>query len=348
MNILIDTSPLHNGHAGRGIGRYTFELLKALRAVPSSHQFFTSDDAPSHVDLIHYPFFDLFFPTLPQQKKAPTIVTIHDVIPLVFPVHYKAGVKGTISLYRQKLALRSVAEVITDSECSKRDIVLKLGVRSDHVHAIPLAIGDDFIRPPQAFLYDVKKKYGLPKHFLLYVGDINYNKNLPFLLSVVAKIPTLHLVMVGRAMNNTVIPEGKAIHDTISQFDLSSRVTLLDSVDGEHELEAILSLADAYIQPSLYEGFGLPVLEAMRMRTPVICSRGGSLPEVAGDAAVYFHPHDQSECERVIREVLRMSEEERSRMVRKGVAQVEKFSWATTAKQTISVYEKVFEQRRKR
>lgn len=343
MNIFIDTSPLMNGHAGRGIGRYTQELVKALRDSGSSHTFFTSDDHPEHIDLIHYPFFDLFFPTLPLKKSVPTVVTIHDVIPLIFPSQYRPGLRGTISFIRQRLSLRNVREVITDSQCSKRDIVSKLHVSSDHVYAIPLAIGDDFIRPSQALLYDVKKKYGLPKHFVLYVGDINYNKNLVFLISVIAKIPGLNLVMVGKAMLNTDIPEGKAIQDAIDQFNLASRVKRLDSVSASGELEAILSLATLYIQPSLYEGFGLPVLEAMRMKTPVVSSKGGSLPEVAGDAALYFHPRDLGECEHVIREALRMSESERAALVKKGLAQVERFSWATTAQETIAVYEKAFE-----
>lgn len=344
MNILIDTTPLTNGSAIRGIGRYTAELLRALKDNASPHQIFTTDTVENQaVDIVHYPFFDLFFPTLPIGKRAKTIVTIHDVIPLLFPLHYPKGVKGSLNFWRQKFALRSVSHIITDSESSKRDIVDHLHIRSDKISVVYLAASPDIKKPSQGVLDSVRKKYGLPRNFALYVGDINYNKNLPFLLNVISKIPKLTLVLVGRAMNNQSIPEGKAIHRTIARLGLEKRVRIIDSLEGDsvEELASIYSLASFYIQPSLYEGFGLPVLEAMQCKTPIVCARAGSLPEVAGDAAVYFHPMEVDDCRQAIEKVLRYSDKQLQTMIKKGIEQAATFSWEKTARETIKVYEKV-------
>ncbi|MBP9699666.1 glycosyltransferase family 4 protein [Candidatus Woesebacteria bacterium] len=344
MNILIDTTPLSNGSAIRGIGRYTAELLRALINNPASHRIYTPDTVENQgVDIVHYPFFDLFFPTLPIGKRARTIVTIHDVIPLLFPKHYPRGIKGTLNFWKQKFALRSVSHIITDSESSKRDIVDHLHVRSDKISVVYLAASPDIKKPSQGILDSVRKKYSLPRNFALFVGDINYNKNLPFLLNVISKIPKLTLVLVGRAMNNQAIPEGKAIHHTIAKLGLEKRVLIIDTLGGDsvEELSSIYSLASFYIQPSLYEGFGLPILEAMQCKTPIVCSRAGSLPEVAGEAAVYFHPMEVDDCRQAIEKVLRYSDKQLQSMVKKGVEQAARFSWEKTAKETIKVYEKV-------
>ncbi len=344
MNILIDTSPLQNESSIRGIGRYTKELLSSLRTIKSPHTFYTNEDvADTSIDLIHYPFFDFFFPTLPFFKKAKTVVTIHDVIPLLFPKHYPRGIRGTINLFRQKLALRGVAHVITDSESSKRDIIDHLHIKPENISVVYLAANEAIKKPVQSVQDEVRKRYSLPKNFALYVGDINYNKNLPFLIRSVKKIPKLSLVLVGKAMNNTAIPEGRAIHKTISLLGMEKRVKLIDSVSGDasSDLSSMYSLATVYVQPSLYEGFGLPVLEAMQCRTPVVCARAGSLPEVAGDAASYFHPMDEEDCANAIQKVLRFSQKQRSTAVRKGVDQAAKFSWKKVATQTLSVYESI-------
>lgn len=344
MNILIDTTPLLNGSSHRGIGRYTSELLRALLQNPSSHQIYTRETIQDHrVDIVHYPFFDLFFSSLPIGKRAKTVVTIHDVIPLLFPLHYPKGIKGTLRFWKQKFALRSVSHIITDSESSKRDIVDHLHVKSDKISVVYLAASPEIRKPTQSVLDTVRKKYSLPKHFALYVGDINYNKNLPFLLNVVSKIPKLNLVLVGRSMNNQSIPEGRAIQQSISRLGLEKRVLIIDSLQGDsvEELSGVYSLASFYIQPSLYEGFGLPVLEAMQCKTPIVCSRAGSLPEVAGEAAVYFHPMEVDDCRQAIEKVMRYSDKQLQAMVKKGVEQAAKFSWERTAKETIKAYEKV-------
>lgn len=342
MNILIDTRPLQNESAVRGIGRYTRELVRSLTSLKTTHRFVTKIEPGMRVDLVHYPYFDFFFPTLPILKPHPTIVTIHDVIPLIFAKHYPRGIRGNIKLLYQRLSLMNVAAVITDSQCSKRDIHQYLHVAHEKITAIPLAASQDIKRPPVTYIREVLKKYALPNEYLLYVGDIGYNKNLPFLLSVLKSMPNVHFVMVGRQVNNTAISEGKQIDSVIAQFGLENRVLRLNTIDTSNNLElcALYAGAKAYIQPSLYEGFGLPVLEAMQCKTPVISSVGGSLPEVCGKAAIYFHPREEQECRAAIEKVWQLSKSERTSLIEVGVQQAESFSWERTAKETLTVYEK--------
>lgn len=341
MNILIDTSPLRNKNALRGVGRYTKELVNALRALPTQHTFYTSDDRPASVDLIHYPFFDLFFPTLPLVKKTKTVVTIHDVIPLIFPRHYPVGIKGRIGFLYQILSLRSISHVITDSACSKRDLNDQLKLSGDRVTSIPLAASSEFAKQTNSVVEAVRRKYNIPKNYVLYVGDINYNKNLPFLIRVMAQIPDITLVLVGNAVQDIHIPEGKAIHDAIEQQGSEKYVRLVTNVETQDDLIALYSGARVYVQPSLYEGFGLPVVEAMRCRVPVVSSCGGSLAEVVGDAGVQFNPTDSVGCEAAIRKALRLDDEQRAKVIKKAYEYSEKFSWERVAQETLGVYDNV-------
>jgi glycosyltransferase involved in cell wall biosynthesis len=341
MNVLIDTSPLKNQSAVRGIGRYTRELVQALRLLPTSHHFFTSEDKAERIQLIHYPYFDFFFATLPFLRPAKTVVTIHDTIPLIFPKHYPRGVKGTLRFLRQKIALKTVAHVITDSHNSKRDIHEHLKVPLDKITPVPLASSPDIVHQHISVVEEMRKKYSIPRKYLLYVGDINYSKNIPFLLRVMKALPAVTLVMVGKQLKNTSIPEGKEIESLLYELNIEERVIRLTDVSDSHELSALYTGAHAYIQPSLYEGFGLPVLEAMQCKTLVVCSLGGSLPEIAGEAAIYFHPHKEDECIQAIKKVLRFTPIQRNALVRKGVERAASYSWERTARETLDIYERI-------
>lgn len=341
MDILIDTTPLKTASGIRGIGRYVFELVAALRKLNTEHHFYTTDNRPAVFDIIHYPFFDLFFPTLPIFKKKPTIVTIHDVIPLVFPKHHPVGIRGRLSFIRQSLALKSVSWIITDSHASKRDIVEKLKIDPEKVAVVPLGASENFHKRAQSQVDETRKKYDVPKNYVLYVGDINYNKNLPFLISVMGRIQNVSLVLVGKAVNNAAIPEGQAIQRAITEAKNHKFVKLLDKVDSQEDLARLYSGAKAYVQPSLYEGFGLPVIEAMRCKVPVVSSLGGSLPEIVGEMGFLFHPRDPHECENAIRKALRLSPTARAELVKKAYDYSMQFNWERTARETIVVYEKV-------
>ena len=196
------TTPLSSGHAARGVGFYTKNLLSELKLLASGSNFeieeIKSTTITGNYDIIHYPFFDLFFPSLPLFKPTRTVVTIHDVIPLEFPHRFPPGVKGRINLIRQKISLLNVNRVITDSYASVKGIRKHLRYPHAKIKLVYLAPASHF-RPIQdnRLLAQVKKKYHLPDKFVLYVGDINWNKNLPGLAKACQKLK-IPLVIVGK------------------------------------------------------------------------------------------------------------------------------------------------------
>lgn len=343
MKVLIDTSPLSSEHAVRGVGMYTRFLSEALERHKGIEVFRSGlDQTVPRADVIHYPFFDLFFPTLPFLKRRPTVVTIHDVIPLIFPAAYPPGKRGTLAHTRQKMSLKTVAAVITDSNASKNDIVQHLGVPEEKVHVVYLA-ANPFLTPitGQA-LRSARRRLKLPARYILYVGDINYNKNLPQLIKALKFLPDdVKLVCVGKNFVPQEIPEWQAIEAQVALSNVEERVVFRSDIlsDDYASLSALYSAALCYVQPSLYEGFGLPVLEAMRCKTPVVATRNSSLTEIGG-SVVEFVETDAEDMAKGIRNVLSLSAVKRKALVTKAAQWQESFTWDTTAKETIAVYER--------
>ena len=346
LKVLLDTLPLGTGHAARGIGSYTRSLLEELEKDTDLVVFRSSlsdEQEQDKPDVIHYPFFDLFYSTLPLVKRGPTVVTVHDVIPLRYPEHYKPGIKGKIRLAKQKVALSSVDAVITDSESSKRDIANFLAVPEKKIHVIYLAANKELEPQSEYAVTKVRKKYSLPKNYLLFVGDINYNKNIPQLIKTLKYLPEkIHLVCVGKNFYPQPIPEWQWVEQQIALSNVEDRVHFLTDilVEATDELSALYSGALSYIQPSLYEGFGLPVLEAMRCKTPVIASNVSSLPEVAGDHAVLVEPTAEA-FSQAAQEILNWSKTKRQKLLSAASAWQKSFSWKKTAEETKKVYTKV-------
>ena len=344
ITVLMDTLPLGTGHAARGIGSYTRNLLEQLEDTRDLTILRSSSvtDSSNKPDIIHYPFFDLFFNTLPLIKTAKTVVTIHDVIPLVYPEHYRPGLKGKLRFQLQKLSLKTVSAVLTDSEHSKKDIISYLGVPEDKIHVVYLAANPELEPVSEYAVTKLRKKYSLPKQYLLYVGDINYNKNIPQLIKTLKFLPeSVHLVCVGKNFQPQDIPEWHWVEQQTALSNVSERIHFLPSilVDAADELSALYSGALAYIQPSLYEGFGLPVLEAMRCKTPVISSNRSSLPEVAGAEAMLVEPTAEAFAAAVL-EVMEWSMTKREKIVSSASRWQRTFSWKKTAQQTHEVYQK--------
>ncbi len=344
MKVLINVQPLSSGHAIRGVGMYTRFLTQALEQQPDIEVLRSSlVDKPGKVDVVHYPFFDLFFPTLPVVKLAKTVVTIHDVIPLIFPDHYPMGKKGKLAFAHQKLALKTVAGIITDSHASKRDIVDHLGVSEDKVFVVPLA-ANPFLQPvTDKELSSAKRKLKLPKNYILYVGDINYNKNVPQLIKALKFLPdNIKLVCVGKNFVEQDIPEWQAIEAQLALSDVADRVKFYTEIlsDDYQSLSAIYSGALAYVQPSLYEGFGLPLLEAMRCKAPVVAARNSSLIEV-GDEVVEFTDNTAEDIARGVNQVLELSKSARATMIAKALKWEQEFTWKKTAQETIQAYKTI-------
>ena len=170
MNITIDSSPLHNDHKHRGIGYYTKYLIESLRQYEPTHVYtlFTRKESiPKDADIVHYPYFDPFFLTLPIQKSKPIVVTVHDLIPIVYARHFPAGLVGRTKWLLQRTALQGADVVITDSEASKHDIVAHCGLPDTTVHVIPLAssAGYHVVRRRDA-LDTTRIKYQLTPEFI--------------------------------------------------------------------------------------------------------------------------------------------------------------------------------------
>jgi len=309
-----------------------------------SLQLIKQGEVPRDVDLVHYPYFDLFFLTLPLRKLKPTVVTIHDVIPLLFPERYPRGVKGWLKFQVQKQSLRGVRAVITDSENSREDIVKYLNFRKEKIFVVPLAPGEEFrILKSNLFLFRIKEKYQLPERFVLYVGDVNWNKNVEGLIKAFAKSkiqdPNLKLILVGKAFEDKNLKETNSLLQSIKELNLINQVKILGYVPTS-DLVGIYNLATVYCQPSFYEGFGLSVLEAMACGCPVVAAKTASLPEICGKAAVMV---DAGEIGKISEGLIKVIGDHklRRKLIQEGLKQVKKFSWEKVARQTIDVYRRV-------
>lgn len=361
MRIAIDKSSFQTDHRVRGVGFYTERLIKALQKVDKRNQyiFFTRGEKIPKCDLLHYPYFDLFSLTLPFVKSVKTVVTVHDLTPLVFPDKFPKGAKGWIRYQIQRQSLRGVNAIITDSKNSKKDIVKFIGFPEAKIHVVPLASDEEFRKletrskklEARNQMLKVRSKYGLPEKFVLYVGDVNWNKNIQGLIKAFHKLKfqssnlkttaqNLKLALVGKAFLDETLPEVQKILQLFKILKCGKDVLRLGFVPTE-DLVAIYNLAAVYVQPSFYEGFGLPVLEAMACGTPVVCANTSSLPEVGGKAGVYVDPYDVNDIARGISEVLHYNDTYHCGKVEEGLKQASKFSWEKTARETIRVYEKV-------
>lgn len=343
IKIGYNTSPLKNGHKIRGIGNYTQNLLDELQKRSKLQIVPFENNPPQNVDVIHYPYFDLFFRSLPSNSNINRVVTIHDVIPLVFPKHFPVGIRGSINLFLQKKALKNVEAVICDSKTSKNDIIQKLSYPSDKIHVVYLAAGSVFRKIEDlSQLNKIAAKFNLPKEFILYVGDVNWNKNLKNLLSAV-KIANCSLVMVGKSLADLNIPQSKEIDKQIKKLNIEKNIIKTGETGyiQSEDLAALYNLAKATISPSFYEGFGLSVLESMACGTPVICSDNSSLAEITGGLASYCNPDSSSDIAEKINNILKSSNLKTVTTSQTLINHASKFSWKKVAEETIKVYESI-------
>lgn len=345
MKVLINLKPLRSGSKTRGVGVYTRELLASLKKNYKDDQFIPTakDHHNNQASVVHFPYFDPFFRTLPVTQDIPTVVTVHDLIPLKFPNHFPRGIRGSINLFFQKRALKKVNHIITDSKSSKNDIIKILSIPKEQISVVPLASSLPSLKPTQSQTQKTKKKYNLPEKYILYVGDINWNKNVLGLIKEYSNSSTnASLVLVGKAIaTKSSIPEKMAIDDAIKNSSKKDKIHIIGYTSTEDH-SAIYGLATLYVQPSFYEGFGLPILEAMQLSCPVLSSDRGSLKEVAGDAAEYFNPHKRGALAKSIDAILANSKL-RGKLTKKGLNQVKKFTWTKAAQATYDVYRQVIQ-----
>lgn len=337
MKIHIAQKDLHSFSAVRGIGVYTRELLRAL------HKHYPADEISlgelSHAnppDVIHYPYFDPFAHTLRPSGKIPFVLTIHDLIPLRFKDHFPAGIRGKIAWIQQQRAARQARHIITDSHASKADIIKFLDITPDHITVIPLG-PNHTAAVNKKLAAKIAGEYNLPPKYILYVGDINWNKNVIGLIKAfdTLKDKHIHLVLVGKVFGDQPnIPEYHQIQQAIKLSHKPSQIMRIGFVPTHH-LSVLYAKATLYVQPSWYEGFGLPILEAMKFGCPVLSSNKGSLPEVGGDAVEYCDPSDLS---RALIGLLKKPSRLKQ-LKEQGIQRAKLFTWGKVALATHQVYE---------
>lgn len=340
MKVGIDISALHKFNKGRGIGFYTDNLVKSLKKYTDTNiEIIESENSHRGFDVIHYPFFDFFKPSL-KVRNIPTVVTIHDTIPLLFPKSYPPGIKGRFNLFRQKQSLKKVKAVITDSKTSTADVIRVLNIPRQKVSTVYLASSDNFRKIPEAEIKKITSKFNLPDKFLLYTGGINWNKNL--LNQTEAALNSgLDIVYVGGGFhnrNNLNHPELASFKKFLEKYGRHPKTHLLGFVSDD-ELVALMNKSFALLFVSFYEGFGLPILEAQSCKSPVITSNNSSMKEVAGNGAILVNPENISEITEAINSL--HNEETRKKLINEGLRNISNFSWEKTAKETLRIYNEV-------
>lgn len=349
FKIAIDVSPTHDGNSLRGIGHFTSRLVESitteLKTNPDFNDFqidFVTENKSGKYDLVHYPYFDPFKLTLPKKSSIPVIVTVYDLIPRQFKKFFPVGLKGEFTWQLQKNRLKQADYIITCSHYSKYVISDLIGYPQDHIY-VTYAAADDSFKPISNIkqLKKIKNKYNLPDKFVLYVGDINWNKNVPSLLRACQDLD-YPLVIVGSAATQKNVPQHPWTKDLLwlqSQYKTKNKdnqIVLTGFVPDE-DLPAIFNLATIYCQPSYAEGFGIPVVQAMKSGCPVAYSLETSLPEVMDFNGEFFNPYSLQEIKTSLSKLWN-NDNLRQQYKKDGLKRAQVFDWKLTAISTLSVY----------
>lgn len=368
MKIGIDARLLTDNKTG--IGTYTNRLITELAAADKENQYVLYTDKEHEFNMpdnfsirlipqrrrilwtnLYLPWYlsadniDIFHSVanfeVPIMARCKIVVTIHDLIPLLYPELVPFRYRVLFRTLIKKAAERS-KKVLTVSHSSKKDIIELLGINSDRVVVIyeaghtqsPSIL--DKTTPDQ-----IRERFKLCGRYILFVGVIEPKKNIPTLIKAFKLLKRNG----GGGDIKLVIAGGKGwfydqVFTCVEELGLKNEVIFTGFVSKE-DLYQLYNGAELFVFPSLYEGFGLPPLEAMACGTPVVCSNTGSLPEVVGDAGIFVDPMDLNGWVEAMRGVLN-NPSLQARMVEKGLERAKQFSWKKTAEETLKVYHEVF------
>ena len=367
MRVAIDARKLHDF----GIGTYIRNLLRHLARIDRENEYVLlcqeSDmgvaatlgenfravlepaDNYSIAEQIHVPWVlmrekpDVYHAphyVLPVAVRSRSVVTIHDCIHLMFPQYLPNRAAYAYARGAMWSAARRSDRILTVSEASKRDILHFFNVPPDKISVVYNAIDERiWEEPPPEDIARVRERFQLDQRFVLYAGTIKPHKNLVRLIEAFAQLrkgefEELKLLIIGDEISK--LP---ALRRAVHSYKLHKHVRFLGFLPDE-TLAALYRLASLFVFPSLYEGFGLPPLEAMASGTPVVTSNVSSLPEVAGDAAVLVDPYDVSSIVEGMRRVLSDSALA-NELRRKGLIRARDFSWARSVARTHEIYQLV-------
>jgi glycosyltransferase involved in cell wall biosynthesis len=280
-----------------------------------------------------FPDVDVFHATehlLPRLKHIRSVFTLHDLIFQFDPDSHKPLNIAFLKTMMPRF-LRAADAIIAVSECSKRDAMRLYNIPAQKIHVIYEGVDPKFTPITDLDrLAQVRTKYHLPERFILHVGTIEPRKNLPLLFEVAAQTKE-HVVVAGKLGWLT-----EPILAKVKELGVEDRVTFTGFIDDD-DLPALMSAATVLAMPSKYEGFGLPILEALACGTPVVASNAASLPEVGGDAVLYAWPEDVRSWTHLL--TLALDDIElRGWLREKGLRQAAKFRWDTMARETLEIY----------
>jgi glycosyltransferase involved in cell wall biosynthesis len=268
-------------------------------------------------------------------SKIKYVVTIHDLIFLRFPENY-SGIDRKIYKKKVEYACATADKIIAISEQTKRDLMEFLKIPENKIEVIYQSCASSFHHISDYRYRDlVQKKYNLPENYILYVGTIEKRKNLATLVEAIGKSNTqLPLVAIGKQTDYT-----KEVMDMIDKYKLGNQVALLQNVSFL-DLPSIYQSANLFVYPSLFEGFGIPILEALYSKTPVIAATGSCLEEAGGPNSIYVDPKNCDELAQQIDRVIE-SGELQLEMKEKGYEYAKNFTSEKQAKAVLEVYGKV-------
>ena len=374
MRIAIDVRDLRI--AKTGSRTYLEELCRVLPESTDRHQFIfltprwnlPTGNAPWHKIWGHFAFYfwkEIELPWRAWREQCEIVFCTDYVVPLIFPGDTMPVFHGAnfwerpqdynrfwhflLDVLALPAARRSVV-TITVSEFSKRRLVSLTGISPDRLHVVyeaPKSV--TLAQHDQSSRENVLDKYGLEnRQFLLHVGVLEKRKNLPRLIEAFALAkqqlpPEYSLVLVGQPGPKQNMDDSQLIEDTIQRHGVQDSVVLTGYV-SDGELPVFYQRAKCYVFPSLYEGFGLPILEAFANDLPLVAANAASIPEIAGDAALLFDPYNVKD---MARQIVRAVNEEslRKNLIEAGRQRMDDFSWGKTAQEIISVMELVVEKR---
>jgi glycosyltransferase involved in cell wall biosynthesis len=279
-------------------------------------------------------------------RHTPSVLTIHDLVFRLFP-HYHKPLNYAFLNLAVPLFIRRADHLIAVSQSTRRDLIRLYGVNADKVTVIYEAASRRFRPQPPEETERVRQKYGLPERFILSLSTLEPRKNYKRLIEALALARQMSGVrgshLDAGQWRLVIVGEKGWLYQPffrrLEELRMEDEVTLLGRVSDE-DLPALYSAATIFAFPSLYEGFGLPPLEAMACGTPVVCSRASSLPEIGGEAAHYFNPTNAEEMAKTMHKVL-MDEALQQEMRQEGLRQASRFSWAKAAEETMGVYRAV-------
>jgi len=354
-------------HNTTGLGNYGRNLLKILEKHTKTHSLLLYNPKKGKIDFsfsskkinVQYPtkywrFFSSYWRQkpiskqlkkdninlfhglsgeIPRDLKIPSVVTIHDLIFFRFPKLYK---KVDVWIHKKKVqyAAKNSQHIIAMSQQTKNDIIRFLNIDPNKISVIYQGCNPIFKTAiPEKKLTEIRKKLGLPQKFILTVGTIEKRKNILLILKAI-KNTSFKLVVVGKPTSYK-----KTLNHYIAENNLRNRVIFLEKLPLE-TLAALYQLATVFCYPSLFEGFGIPIIESLYSKTPVITSAGGCFQEVGGPASLYINPNDEKKLTEML-QLLFTNKPLYKKIINQSWDFVQKFNDEKIAKSYLEVYEKV-------